>query len=505
MADPLTKAPAKPKRINTDCAHLGEQGPLRRSARLGAVPPKDAKKHTLATKKDSPEKLLPNQSKRPREDDSSSTYIQAESHPTKRRLSARQDKLLDNTDISFDLDLVDPRTLYWIEKGVWPKENSTSHPMAHMLARKSTTCLRRKRSEPGSLATSSTTPSDQKPRDEKSAPYQAPRYKTLLETKGSFMRKHGGFNGGTNEKSMQLCQALLETAQANPADTLFDNDIFDKTCDMIAGRNKAKVVQDITRLLVPSAQTLALRCAKFECLIESVNEGWNNSIPLISPHPQPNYSVGFRREAFSVEQREKLAPFISDFTSGDQSYFMATYYMYFPFLTCEVTAILEIADQQNAHSITLAVRAIIELFRLAKREKEVDQVILAFSISHDHRSVRIYGHYAIIDGPNTTFYRYPIHTFDFTAQNSKEKWTAYRFTKNIYDIWMPTHLARLCSAIDDLPSRVNFEVPSLQQNSGLSQDLSSHGDSQSGTRVTTTDTSFTKQGAPKRQRRKRAN
>lgn len=336
------------------------------------------------------------------------------------------------------------------------------------------------------------------------------------------MRKYGGANDGISEDNKSLCQTLLEKYQAVPADTLFDDDIFDKTCDMIDGRNEAKVVQDIARLLAPSAQTLALRCTTFECLIESVNEGWNNSIPLVGPRPQPDYSVGFRREAFSEEQREKLAPFIGDFIAGDQSYFMATYYMYFPFFTCEVkcgAAALDIADRQNAHSMTLAVRAIVELFRLVKREKEIDREVLAFSVSHDHRSVRIYGHYAVIDGLSTTFYRHPIHTFDFTALDGREKWTTYKFTKSVYNTWMPTHFERLCSAIEDLPSGVNFDVPPLQQDSGLSQDLESHhlsesftgsvaqtgvDDSQSGTRITTPDTSSTQQGASKRQRGRRA-
>ena len=43
-----------------------------------------------------------------------------------------------------------------------------------------------------------------------------------------------------------------------------------------------------------------------------------------------------------------------------------------------------------------------------KREKELDREILAFSISHDHTSVRIYGHYPVIKGDKTTFYRHPI-------------------------------------------------------------------------------------------------
>jgi hypothetical protein len=78
---------------------------------------------------------------------------------------------------------------------------------------------------------------------------------------------------------------------------------------------------------------------------------------------------------------------IGDFITGDQFFFMATYYMYLPFLTCEVkchAAALDIADRESAHSMTLAVRAIVELLRLVKREDEVNRQILAFSISHNH-------------------------------------------------------------------------------------------------------------------------
>jgi hypothetical protein len=40
----------------------------------------------------------------------------------------------------------------------------------------------------------------------------------------------------------------------------------------------------------------------------------------------------------------------------------------------------------------------------------------------------------MLDVEKITFYCYAIYTFDFIALDSKEKWTAYKFTKNIYDI-----------------------------------------------------------------------
>jgi hypothetical protein len=85
--------------------------------------------------------------------------------------------------------------------------------------------------------------------------------------------------------------------------------------------------------------------------------------------------------------------------------------------------------------------------------------------------VGIYGHYPVIDGAKTTFYRHPIKTFDFTSEEGKDKWTSYRFTKNVYDIWMPMHFKRICLVIDELPTDINFDVSELpaSEASGLSQ------------------------------------
>jgi hypothetical protein len=369
---------------------------------------------------------------------------------------------------------------YWAQTSHWPQEYfDESGEMSHLLPRKkSTTSLRRKRSDAGSGEPSSNTPSDQQAREEKSAPYKDARYETVLATKDSFMGKYG--QGITNE-SRRICQQLLDAQQTIPGDTMFSDHHFEETCEAIRNKNEARVIRDISLLIVPSAEILAIRGSQ-ECrlLIESVNEGWNNSIPLTKTRPQPDYSVGFRREAFTETQLQKLQPFVGELT--DNSFFMGTWYMYFPFFSSEVkcgAAALDVADRQNAHSMTLAVRGVVELFRLVKREKELHREILAFSISHDHRSVRIYGHYPVIEGKRTTFYRHPIHEFSFTALDGKEKWTPYKFTKSVYNTWMPAHFKRLCSAIDAIPPDIHFEVSEESElqfpsSSGLSQGLESH-------------------------------
>ncbi|GAB1312295.1 hypothetical protein MFIFM68171_02505 [Madurella fahalii] len=121
--------------------------------------------------------------------------------------------------------------------------------------------------------------------------------------------------------------------------------------------------------------------------------------------------------------------------------------------------------------MAIALRAIVELFRAVKREEEINRQIVAFSISHDHRSVQIYGHYAVIDRRDTKYYRHLIHTFDFTALEGRDKWTAYRITKNVYDTRVPAHFEKICSAVDQLPSDLDFDVAALSDGTGLSQNL----------------------------------
>lgn len=417
--------------------------------------------------------------------------------------SPKRRRLPDKTPFDFDESAtanrgfnnpIDP-VAFWVRQGNWPQEYFDVDVESFFARKKSSSNLSRKRSK----SATTITPSDQKPRDEKSTPYKDSRYPLLLETKGSYMSAGPDI---ANESEI-LCQTLLDSNQPIPQNSVFDDVVFKRTCENIENKNEARVIQDISRLIVPSVEQIALWTENLKHLIESVNEGWNNSIPLTPTRPQPDYSVGFRRKAFSNSQLSKLSPFIGDFIAGDQSLFMATYYMYFPFLACEVkcgNAQLDIADRQNAHSMTLAVRAIVELFRLVKCEKELHRQILAFSVSHDNQSVRIYGHYPEINGKDTEYYRYRIRSFDFVELGGREKWAAYRFTKNIYDLWVPSHFKKICSAIDKLPSDLNFDIPLLPEASDSTSrplDQESQADDQ---QEATPDTSFTELQGTKRRK-----
>lgn len=242
-------------------------------------------------------------------------------------------------------------------------------------------------------------------------------------------------------------------------------------------------------------------------------------MPLTGTRPQPAFSLGFRREVFNDLQLAKLSPFIGNFINGDQSLFIATYYMYFPFLIYEVkcgAATLDVANRQNAHSMTLAVRAITALFRAVNREDEVHRHIQAFSISHGHGSVRIYGHYPVLTGKNTKYYRHLIRNFAFTELDGKEKWTSYCFIENLYELWVPSHFQRLCSAIDQLSLELNLDdlslpstgLPQGKQSLDLTESdlnlLQNNQSSHAKQETTTPSTSFTNSGTAKKRNDKKS-
>ncbi|QSS51996.1 hypothetical protein I7I53_07483 [Histoplasma capsulatum var. duboisii H88] len=411
--------------------------------------------------------------------------VLSQSSPNKhKRLHSESERLSDNPDPPSKRPRTNRDRLieHWtLNEYRWPENPLERDTMEHFLARPKSPSLRRTKSN-GSL----NAPSETSSREAKSRPYTDKNYEVYLEIKGSFMERH---KNGVSGDSMDFYQELLVKDVEVPKDTVFEDNAFESTCERLSKYNETGVIRIIGELIVPSAgSAMDLGRVTFPHLVVSVNESWDSSREIdeaqqLSPpaqvppqsrpfrlsRPQPDYGVGFPRQAFTKNQLGKLAPFVGNI--GDASFFMGTAYMYFPFMTAEVKcgkAALDIADRQNAHSMTLSVRGVVKLFRLVKREKELHQQILAFSISHDHCSVRIYGHYPVIEGENTTYYRHPIHRFDFTSLDGKEKWTSYKFVMSVYNNWAPFHFKRLCSAIDEAEILQQSEL-SFSESSGLSQ------------------------------------
>lgn len=89
----------------------------------------------------------------------------------------------------------------------------------------------------------STTPTDEKPREEKSAPYRDTRYELLLQTKGIYMDI---CELGITDASKRLVWDLLSGKQPVPKDTLFDEATFVDACRNLRGKNEARIIQDIS-------------------------------------------------------------------------------------------------------------------------------------------------------------------------------------------------------------------------------------------------------------------
>lgn len=331
---------------------------------------------------------------------------------------------------------------FWAKEGFWPLEY-TRHGRKHILAQKCPTesIVLSNHPEDSENAEGSeiaeNAESDSWPHEEKYELYE--HLEMMLDKERSFI---GGSYLGADPKVAELCQKWLEEHQELPDGLESGVDFFES------------LVQD-DKTELDSTKMFSSHIMPYEgiqILGTSFYRGWNNSVPLTDIRSQPDSTVGFALCEFTQDQLNRLLPFIGEDPLRHRSFFMATDKICFPFLTYEMNEVsLDEADLLNAHNMTLAVRSVVELFRLVNRQDELHRQIIAFSLSHDCTSVRRYGHYAEIDGQRTKYYHHPIHSYRFEHEDEEGKWAAYRFVKNVYEKWVPGHYEKICSAINQLP------------------------------------------------------
>ncbi|OJD17361.1 hypothetical protein AJ78_02546 [Emergomyces pasteurianus Ep9510] len=233
----------------------------------------------------------------------------------------------------------------------------------------------------------------------------------------------------------------------------------------IRGEDETKVIRDIAQLIVPSAEILADTGAKrLEILRETTNAYWVNTIPFIrppgsrpAPRPQPDFGLGFKRDAFSREQL--------------QSYNLIS-----------VTPLLIPQRSQSICYVTWFDYALSPCRPGERTAREIN----GFSISHSDADVRIYGHYAVVKGRDIKFYRHSVAEFSISpTAEGDQRWKAYTFVRNVYDLWIPEHFNQICSAIEMLPADLNCETFNQSEiqfpdqelaslRSGLSQQFDNH-------------------------------
>jgi hypothetical protein len=256
----------------------------------------------------------------------------------------------------------------------------------------------RSRSESNERSSSDAETESTLSRNRKYSIYQDPRYQTILESKGSFMRDS---KQGPLPEEKAFCKKLLTTTTSIPKDPLFEGQLLSRFLAHFQNRSELRVCIHLHTRLIPSAELLSLlEPQKFDGLIEGNNDRWNKAIMFYRQLPQPDFAVAYRDSVFTDQQRGKL-----DILPEVSSFFAAREGTCFPFFTCEVKCgkqSLEIADRANTNSMTIALRGMVELYRRAGHVMDIHRRILGFSISHDDKSVRIYGHYPEIDGEKTS-------------------------------------------------------------------------------------------------------
>ncbi|KAI9889396.1 MAG: hypothetical protein M1814_005332 [Vezdaea aestivalis] len=183
--------------------------------------------------------------------------------------------------------------------------------------------------------------------------------------------------------------------------------------------------------------------------------------------------TGLLPKAFTKEELEKLR----NYASVEHPIFV-TPTICFPFLMCEAKSAdvgISVADRQNIHSASIAVKVIIDLYKVAfnadpGRINELYGKILVFTVSHDHDKIQLCGHYATLGGDSgqtLEFYRHVIAFYSLAVDDGEQIFKPYNFVWNVYKSFVPHHLKRIQVAVEKLDK--------MEPRTGASFDMSQMG------------------------------
>ncbi|KAK5078736.1 hypothetical protein LTS08_000014 [Lithohypha guttulata] len=300
------------------------------------------------------------------------------------------------------------------------------------------------------------------------------------------------------EESKSFCRSLLQSTYPEPQHTAFPLPEFLSVWQRVQKRNEARVYRDLTPLLVPSPELLwASGHQELEHVAEEISVEWTRCKALGGPRPKPDLAVGIAPSAFDEEEKAKL----KNHTAFERAT-LFTDNIYFPFLLCEAKCGdegISRADRQNIQSASVAVNAIIQLYRAVDETKVADLSgqILVFSVSHDNLLVKLYGHFAIIDGDKVAFYRYPVASFVLNFEESQGRKRTHDFVREVYHTFYPAHMKRIreaLAAIEDPRTVSMTSSMSIEDDQSQEQDPSAQSSQET--------TGFKKPGTPASKKQK---
>ncbi|KAK5943795.1 hypothetical protein PMZ80_003076 [Knufia obscura] len=285
-------------------------------------------------------------------------------------------------------------------------------------------------------------------------------HENILADHGVYMDELQG-RSRAREQSKSFCRSLSKSTYPEPQHTAFPLSEFLSVWQRVQKRNEARVYRDLTPLLVPSPELLwASGHQELEHVAEEISVEWTRCKILGGPRPKPDLAVGIAPSAFDEAEKAKL----KNHTAFERAT-LFTDNIYFPFLLCEAKCGdegISRADRQNIQSASVAVNAIIQLCRAVDETKMADLSgqILVFSVSHDNLLVKLYGHFAIIDGEKLAFYRYPIASFVLNFEESQGRKRTHDFVREIYHSFYPAHLKRIRDALAAMDDPRNVAMTS---------------------------------------------
>ncbi|KAF2158736.1 hypothetical protein M409DRAFT_61395 [Zasmidium cellare ATCC 36951] len=269
------------------------------------------------------------------------------------------------------------------------------------------------------------------------------KHEEKMEEAGLFMTADRT-QAAITEECQKLCEKLLQAEYAMPADAPYRQDRLAKVLRRF--RNEARVVRDVTPIVVPSPELLHIDGhAELDDVCEAMNAEWTQSDTLCGPRPKPDFVTGLSAAAFTKEEREKLQ---MSHTSACPNLFPEN-----------IDRPIEEAERQAMHSASIATRAVVELFRKISATAEVHEKILAFSVAHNHSMVMIFAHFATVNDQQTSFFRRLLHLHRFAEDLESTAWTkSYQIIRAIYEHFVPRHLARIQGALSRMrsPSLASF-------------------------------------------------
>lgn len=283
--------------------------------------------------------------------------------------------------------------------------------------------------------------------------------------------------------SLQLKTKLTTRTYSLPEGPDYEPDRLNAILQIAKRHNEMRLVRDITPLLAPPPENLhkskwfkQKRVAReqnvpfqepltgLENICETLDMEWTQVEVICGPRPKPDVVMGIHVRAFTETEKVFLEHY-----DLPHSPLMFPEDMCLPFFICEAKSQYKTAnvDLQAMHAASVASRAIWRFCERVGQTKELEKEFLLFSMTHNNKDVRIWGHFIVpgLDAlePEKLFHRrHLIYETCITTDFEQLNWAkTYHIVRGIYDLFYPMHLQRIKRVLQTMISspKKGYSIP----------------------------------------------